>query len=77
MSVSSLDELHDLVCKCLFVFLALIVRLRHIAGDIQPCVVLIIEGRLSGRGSDECRGDTVDAILLLEVIEARTVTHRA
>ena len=73
MTVGGLDDLINLIGNGLVVFLAIVIRDRHSLGDVQSCVVSVIEGRLGTGFEDQTMGNEFQAVFCLEVFKVRAV----
>ena len=77
MTVGGLDDLINLIGNGLEVVLAIVIRDRHSPGDIQSCVVCVIEGRFGTGLEEQTMGNELQAIFCFEVFEVRAVRDRA
>ena len=73
MTVGGLDDLINLISDGLEVVLAVVIGNRHSLGDIQPCVVCVIEGRFSTGLEEQTMRNEFQAVFRFEVFEVRSV----
>ena len=66
-------DLIDLICYGFEVILALVVGNGHTLGNIQPCMVGIVEGRFRSRFEEQSVRDLIEAVFRFEVFKVRAI----